>query len=582
MKDFILVFKTIFRNHNARTTDSNGKKRLSSGLTLILSSAPLLVFICAAVVFITMSVTDIKLLAALMTVVVLGAQFCTLFVSLFSIVNTLYSSPDIPILNSLPLRPVSVFAAKLLNVYLSSYGMSAIITIPLLFVMAVTYNVVNGAVFYGIYPFIILISFVVPVLPLFLIILFSMPITFLGSYFKGKPVLKSVMTIMIYVILISAYMVVVYYMNTTGFGQEGAVTISDSLMSGLMAFAKAAYPDYVLINYALGIDFGKNFGISAAITIGMIALLLFLSFLFYRKITERRLESQSDISSKKATESYKNESIVKSLISKDFRSIIRNTGMAVSSLANTILAPIFIVVMYFTTDFKVSSGTGGDITELMNEMMCIGFVIMYSFIFLSGTNMLAMIAYTREGENFYITKSLPISAKDSLSAKIFLSVIPTFVFGFIIMLISLFLYKIDIASSILAFICTILVSSGTSALHIYYDMKYGNIHWKTNADMNRISKGNKGSFAVIMIDICIALVFFALGMILAAFAEDVGIVLIKVIYWVLLFAVSVVLCAVGFIILIKNQCLFDTIGENTELPKRKDRGKSNSNMLRMG
>lgn len=582
MKDFILVFKTIFRNHNSRKIDSRGKKRLSSGLTLVLSSSPLLIFICAAAVFLTMGITDIKLLAALMTIVVFAAQLCTLFVSLFSVVNTMYSSPDISILNSLPLKPVPVFAAKLANVYLSSYGMSAMITIPLLLVMAVTYNVVNGSIFYGIYPFIILISFVVPVLPLFLIILFSMPITFLGSYFKGKPVIKSVLTIAVYIILISAYMVAVYYMNTKGFGQEGTVVISGSLMAGLLTFAKAAYPDYVLVNYALGIEFGKNFGISVAITVGMIVVLLLLSFLFYRKITEKRLESQSGISSKNAGELYKKESIVRSLIGKDFKSIIRNTGMAVSSFANTILAPIFIVVMYFTTDFKVSSGTGGEMPELMGEMMGIGFVIIYSFIFLSGTNMLAMIAYTREGENFYITKSLPISAKDSLSSKLILSVIPSVIFGFIIMLISIFLYRIDIVSSVLAFVCTFIVSAGTSALHIYYDMKYGNIHWKTNADMNRISKGNKGSFVIVMMDVFLGVVFFAVGMILSAFAEFLGVVIIKVIYWSLILAVSVAVCAIGFAVLRKNEHLFDTIGDNTELPKRKGREKSNSDMLRMG
>lgn len=130
--------------------------------------------------------------------------------------------------------------------------------LPTVLTGAIAFNVANGRMFYGFYPLFFVILALAPILPLFVVVVLSMPVVWLGSYFRGKPTLKSVLTILFYVVLMCAYMVVVYYMNTTGFGQNGNVEMSQGMLGSLGTLANVFYPDKAIVNFCLGIDAGKT------------------------------------------------------------------------------------------------------------------------------------------------------------------------------------------------------------------------------------------------------------------------------------------------------------------------------------
>lgn len=563
MRDFLIVFKTLFRDANSRTVDAEGKKKIPSGLKALISFLPLVALICVMVAFLAVGLKNVGEFSLLVVAIVAATQLLVMFLSMFSIVTTLYGAKDTPFLNTLPLRPTSVFFAKFAMTYVNALKLSSAVILPTVLTSAIAFNVASKSMFYGFYPLLLVILLVAPILPLFIVSVLSMPVVWLGSYFKGKPTLKSVLVILFYVLLMCAYMVLVYYMNTRGFGQEGGVEMSQGTLASLSVLANVFYPDKVLVNYCLGIEAGKNFGISAAITVGMIAVMLLLSALFYKRINSKATENSQSTESKTAT--LKQSNVVASIMKRDFTSIMRNSALAMTSFANLLMAPIFIVVMYFITNFK--SGADEGMTPFMSEMMGIGFVVMYSMIFLAGANMIANMAYTREGKSFFASKTLPINPKDSIKAKLLLSIIVPSVLLVPIMLIALLLYKIDIVSTLLVGIDTLMMITGICSMSILFDMKKGNQHWE---QVGEIKNSSQNTYQLIsaFASIVPAIIVFVLGIVLAACENTLGVVIAKVIFWAVATVFSVVVLIVGLCLL--KACglkWYEFIGENK--PKKK-------------
>ena len=570
MNKSALLFKTLYRNATAPSQSEKGKKRISRSVGAILSISPLVIMIAVLMAFLASSLKSIADLSALLTSVLFATQMMVLFLSMASMFSTLYDAKDTPFLQSLPIKPTGVFFAKFALVYVNALKLSVVAFLPVAYAVTITFNVVNHVMFYGAYPLILLVALVAPVLPLFVAVLFSMPIAYIGSYFKGKPTLKSVLTIIFYVILMGAYMVVVYFMNTKGFGQEGEVEISQGALSSLYGVARAIYPDKVLVDFCYGINVGKNFGISAACVVGMIAVMILLAMAFYKRINVKKSETAVQSSSSKTT--LKQENIVISLVKRDFKSIIRNSTLAMTSLANSLMAPIFIVVMYFITGFK--EGNGEAMSSLMSEMMGIGYVVMYSMIFLAGANLVASLAYTREGKSFFATKSLPIKPIDSIKSKVLLATIVPAVIMIPIMLISLLLFKIDIVSTLLIGVDTMLMVVGINCLNVLFDMKKGNQHWEDVSELRNASRGNYYQIISAFMAIIPAVALFLLGLMLSIYAPQLGDIIVKVIFWAVATVISVVVLIIGLCI-IKSKGIeyYALIGLN----KPEKRAKSNFN-----
>ena len=570
MNKSLLLFKTLYRNSNAPNVAENGKKKASKAIVALLSVLPLIIMVAALMAVLAAFLKNIADLSVLVTAVAFGTQLAVLFLSMTSMFSTLYDAKDTPFLQTLPIRPTGVFFAKFAILYVNALKLSSAVFLPVAYVAVITFNVVNHTMFYGVYALLLLVGLLLPVLPMFVAVLFSMPIVWIGSYFKGKPTLKSVMTIIFYMMLMCAYMVVVYYMNTTGFGQEGDVVISQSTLSSLYTLAKVAYPDKVLVELCFGIQAGKNFGISAACIVGMIAIALVLASLFYKRINTRK--SETAVSDAKAKTQLKQDSVVMSIMKKDFKSIIRNSTLAMTSFANLIMAPVFIVVMYFITVSKMQSGETG--SPLMTEMMGIGFIVMYSMIFLAGANLLASLAYTREGKSFFATKSLPIKPIDSIKAKVLLATIVPAVIMIPIMLIALLLYKTDIVSVLLLGLDTMLMVVGINCLNVLFDMKKGNQHWEEMSELRNASRGNYYQIISAFMAIIPAIVLFVLGIALSAFASGLGEIGVKAIFWALATVISVAICIIGVcVIRSKGVEYYALIGVNK--PKMQTTGKYN-------
>lgn len=542
MRDFAILFKTLYKEFYARREGMDGRKKLSQRLVMLFSFIPLAAIIIAMLVFMTLGVRDIRTLASLSASVVGAVQIFILMTSLFSITSTLYSAKDAQLLSTLPIRHSTVFFAKFSLLYIDALQFSACLVVPFLLATTITFNIVNGWVFYGFYPLILIVALATPVLPLFIVTLFSMPIVWIGTYFKGRATLKSVFTILFYILIMCAYLVLVFYLQTKGFGQDGE-TVDPSMLSSIGTLANVLYPDKVMLYAFFGIEAGKNFGIFLAIEVGMIAVMLLFASLFYKRIKMKRAESVS--ADKGKNTALKQSGIVASLMAKDFKSIMRNSTLAMSSLANLIMAPLFVVLTYFITKAQA----GEEMLPLFDYYMNVGYVLMYSSIFLAGANMLSGMAYTREGASFFASKALPIAPKDSIKAKVLLTLIVDAIVLVVIAILTLAILKIDAVSVLLLTINVLLICVGVCSLGVLFDMKRGNMHWKDMTEFRNASRNNFYLIITTFVAVLYGCLMFVLGILLGTVFVELGDLITKVIYWSVATAVSAIICVIGAVLL---------------------------------
>ena len=563
MKDFAIVFRVLYKNRYSVEKESNtGKRKLTKNTVMILSMLPMVAVICVILGLIAAQLTTRYSAMTLLNAILSAVQLFVVFMTLPTMLGTLYASEDAAFLSALPLRPTAVFFAKLLMVYISALKTAAVFLVPSMLTVSIVYAAYGNSMFYGFFPLIALIVAASPLLPVFLVVLFSMPAMWIGSYLKGRSVVTTVFSLLFYILLMAAYMALVFFINTRGFGQQGDI-VGEEVLSGLDALAKVMYPNSVLISMCLGIDSGTNFGISLGIWTGVAAATVLLAALFYRRITSRRIEAHPEEG--RGRQVYKRTPLLGALIKKDMLSIMRNPSLAMATFSNTVIAPVVMVIMYF---FVKPEGQAAN--EFSSEMMMVGIVLLYPIIFLCGTNMVAMTAYSREGESFFISKFLPIAPKTSVNAKLLFSMLTSAAALAVIFVIAVALYGLDAGSSVALVVTSLLFCAGTSGLHIYLDIKKGNVHWKTQADMRASAGGGLAAILPVFISIIPAIGFVVAGVFMAGLEPSLGRSGVLGLYWGIILIVAAAVAAAGLYILYeKGVPLFEKIGENRAVSGRK-------------
>lgn len=564
MKDFVLIFRVLYRNRYAVEKESNtGKRKLTRSTVMMLSLLPMVAVICVMLGFVAAELTTRYSAMTLINAILSAAQLFILFMSLPAMMSTLYAAEDAAFLSALPVRPTAVFFAKLLLVYVGALKIAAILLFPSLLTVSVTYAAAGNSMSYAFFPLILLIILAAPMLPIFIVVLFSMPVMWIGSRLKGRATVKTVFSLLFYIILMAGYMVLVFFINTQGMGQNGNI-VSDAALDGLRLLSDVMYPNTVLVSMCLGIDPAVNFGIFLAIWTGLTAATVLFAMLFYRRISTRRAESRAE--EKKDAPSYKRHRLVISLVKKDLITVMRDPSAAMGTFSNIVLAPIVMVVMFF---FIRGDGDRA-MSEFSAEMMMRGIVMLYPVIFLAGTNMVAMTAYSREGESFFVAKALPIPARTSVNAKLLFSLLSAGAALAVIFVISAALYRIDIASSLAMVAASLLFCAGSGALHIYFDIKKGNVHWKSQSDMRAGAAGGISALIPMLLSILPAIGFVVAGVFLAGLEDSLGRAGTVALYWGLILVVAGAVAAAGLYILYeKGVPLYDKIGENRAAAKER-------------
>ncbi|MEG1608842.1 MAG: hypothetical protein RR348_03145 [Clostridia bacterium] len=210
---------------------------------------------------------------------------------------------------------------------------------------------------------------------------------------------------------------------------------------------------------------------------------------------------------------------------KEFKTLARNTSLSITSIMNIILAPVMLIVMSIAFGGQMSTTQSAEDIIIVEAVVKFVSIMMVTML-IGGANNLANLAFSREGEQLCILKTLPVAPKNIINAKLFVSDIASFVGSFLCAIVLIFSAKLNVIDIIGIFVFPTILSMSLNALSIKNDLKKPNTHWLNIKELSHKTKSPL--FTILLASICGVLTFLA-GMLLAMFIKNKYVV--SAIYW---------------------------------------------------
>ncbi len=508
---------------NKRSNKKAGKIAGKVGLGVLMGVGilALLFYLIMYVYSITVAAMQANLHRELLYTLLLITQIMLLFLGSMTTLNFLYFSKDNQLLFTLPISDRLIFAVKFSLSYLSQLIMSAFFALPILITYGVTLLINGGAIGASYFVFAAISVLIIPIIPLLLISLLSVPLMYIASFLKKRVVGKTLV-----VAIISLFFLGVYFMfiggtlNMSVNVDENSIPILSSAISNmLIGGGKIGIYNYNLVNAMLGVKVALNFLIYLGAVALVFLLSLTLSSLFYRKGISVIMEDGSAGTNKKRkideSKTYLKNSFRRSFFIKEIKTIFATPSLFMNSIIGLVAVPLLIIIMGGNM-FNFSEE--GTILTLASELGTIGFICYFSSLMMSSTNTLSLVGFSLEGKNMYILKTLPLKTKDIIISKLAVANIYNFllsiVAGITFIFISTF-HNVFIGISIMA----LLMVNGLaiSAIGMHNDIKNPNCKYKNIAEL---TKNNKKVFKPMMISLGIGLTYMIFGIMLSSLATS--------------------------------------------------------------
>lgn len=516
MNNLLTLTKLSIKNQFVPKYKSKQEKNKAIATYSILGVVMLipLVAICFLIYNVTGLAVQYNNLPYFLSMVLVTSQIMVMFFGLLTYLQIMFFSKDNEFLLTLPVSKTQMYLSKFFTVLLNQIIIAAIVILPTSIVMIIAMlkaGIKVSAAFYVLIPIAIVL---IPLLPTLLIALVSFPLSKLLTYFKKKPFLGAIISMALTAGIICAIYIPLYSGGVIGENQ------SQVDMQSMFAMGKYSYHTLVFAKAMLGMSFAANFFIFLGITIAAFAIGVFISVAFYKKTIESIVEGTGVVIGKStqnqnAKISTKNLSQTVAYAKKDLKTLFRNTQLSINSFMNLIMAPLMIIIMNIA--FK-SQGVAVPpeqtfMYESMSLFMSVGLLIMLMF----GANTLSMVAFSREGNQLCIMKTLPISIKDVVKSKLLiadgniliatlLSSIPLFIFC-----------KSNAIDYCGYFIIMPTIGLAINSFAIKRDLKNPNTDW---INIKQLFKNNIASFIMIALSFSIAIIFIVCGIVLPMFIKS--------------------------------------------------------------
>lgn len=414
MKNIITLTKSLFLNS---FRGGNGKKKIGISTNLIGMAVAGGIF---GIMFVVMTVFlgpilhENNLDAEFVTMLYIVAQIIVLLFGTVMLISIMFFSKDAEFLLSLPLKTNHIFIAKIFYVYITELAFAAFIV----GVSGITYGIMASLGF-SYYVMLLLSILFVPILPLLLSALVSIPVMYVVSFLKGKAVFTTVAFVVIFGVLMY------FYMNMFNFIDDGSGdTVID--ISGQLAAIKQSmsvmYPNISMARIVTlqSANYLFDGGVVAVFSAGLLLLTLAVTTFTFKRGMSTQLESGGNSASGDKIE-FEESSTYKTILTKELREIIRSPGLAFYCIYQTVIAPL--IIYFYSKMLTGDSMDSPEISGLLSTAM--SFFIM--ILLVGGVNYTALSSVSREGQNFYMAKTLPVPFKFQLTIKIRLSDIVTLI-----------------------------------------------------------------------------------------------------------------------------------------------------------
>lgn len=340
------------------------------------------------------------------------ATFVSMLVQFISatgqLVKVLYFDTDNELLIRFPLEGIELFLAKAVFVYINTLIISILVTLP----FYIFYGIFNhmGALFYihGVTT-----TLLISLIPFFLANLISVPVMHLNNLIRNKFGLKLAFIIVLIVIGFSAYMMLLrgileYYQT-----QEADTLFTEQTLIIMKTIAKGLVPASLFANVLYGEMVWQSILMIFLVTAVLGLVSMYLSSHSYYLVLLKSIEKGREAFHKKTKN--RPRSIFGTILHTELLTIFRSFNYSFQYLAMAIAAPFMV---YFCNNLAVAVGdssVGGAIIPGLTILVILIFdTIIVSF---------ASTTISRTGDNFYMTKVIPVSYRYQLLVKMVLYMI---------------------------------------------------------------------------------------------------------------------------------------------------------------
>jgi ABC-2 type transport system permease protein len=275
-------------------------------------------------------------------------------------------------------------------------------------------------------------------------------------------------------------------------------------------------------------------------------LLYFKGVLGNSEVYSRR----KNLSSEQLDKSLRRNSAMKAFMLKEIRILFRTPSYLLNCVIGSFIWPVFIIIGMFGSG-SVNSDQGTAVLEVINYQRVLAIVLAVIFaisVVFSGGNGIASTSISRDGQNLYISKYIPLSFKDQIIARI----MPGFILSSISVLLTLGVafFAIELVPELIitGLIVSVLGILLTSFVGILLELKFPKLNWDNE---EKAVKQNL-NYMVVMF-----------GSIILAGAVVVLIVLLTLSFWYAFAAIVLIFGGIDlglyYLILNKGKKWFDSI-----------------------
>lgn len=565
MKKYLALVKLLFvQQYKARPSaisNANGKKKRGGTVALYIILAvcflPILYSIAVAMYYMGRISGGNVYVGTFLT---LMSQGLVLMFGVHAIISNVFVVKDADKLLYLPVRPHTIFLAKLTVAYLNEI----ITTAATILVALLPFGMGAGAGF-AYYVTLLFALLLIPMLPMLLGCLVAMPFSAIIARIGKNSAVKTVLRIVIYVVIMAVYIYAMYSFGMAGSTNGNLLEDPEMFIQDIIGgFVKKLtrvmpyfHPNYMLMSSMVATTFtGWLVGFVAALgeNLALLAVVFLVSLPFYRRMLTLSLEEGSGGTRKINKEQYivRNKGVVKELMLTDLKRTVRDGQLGFQSFAGIIMMPLIVVILYFF--MGISEEGNASFLQLMAEysiyqVIAPLLILAYMLLIGIGTNILGLFPISRENKSAYMLKSLPVPFSKILLAKVLLATAVMVISDFITCVLIVALLGVSWYYGIAMLVTLALVGFGSMCITTLLDLKEPRFGW---ANFQQSLKNTKNSWIAMLIGL-LSVVAIAIGSVLFVVWYSVtGAWYAVLIMWLLIFGIATAFAVVSYKIMSKK------------------------------
>ncbi len=468
---------------------------------------------------------------SVLTFLLFVSQYIGIITCTWSLMTILYNSKDNAILLSYPANHNEVFVSKLVVAYLNEFNKNLYFLLPLF----LSFGVLNSE---GIGYFLtsIVMLFIIPIFPVFIGALLSIPISYIKKLLQRFPWLYAILIIGLIVGILFIVITIVDAIPKP----LRLVAIYNKFINTFLTFVASANKFGLFYNFITDIMYNINVWLNLLwlllIIVGIVLLTNYISMPLYFNLASKSGEHSTKAKTVRSKSGKQRKTLLAFMI-KELKLTLRNFNKVLNDYTLIIAMPIILYIMNAAFSAIMLSELG--------ECMVAGVNLLVGLSLVSACNTQSATAITVEGSEFVLLKTAPSKTSNMVWAKIIVNFIVSTVF--ILLSSSLLSISTSITIPFIWETCAIMILINWSHIIWSFQLDLLNPKLRDYAETGKVD-GNTNANKSVMLGLFMALIVGFVTILLLHESIEVG--------WYKLVFVAIAFLILRLFLFVKNLRVF--------------------------